>query len=112
MRKDASNKLSSFLETNSMQSLPIHSRDVRPSSCGDGVQEEFILYKFDYVDILGEKASLLIPSQSVLHGAMHVEVSHKDEKIHLTHYPFLNCLNYDDPELIKHIKENCLKPYD
>ena len=45
MRKDASTKLSSFLETNSMQSLPIHSTEVRPSSCGDGVQEEFILYK-------------------------------------------------------------------
>ena len=46
------------------------------------------------MDILGEKASLLIPSQSVLHGAMDVEVTHKDEKIHLTHYPFLNCLDY------------------
>ena len=45
MRKDATNKLSSFLETNSMKSLPIHSREVRPASCADGVEEEFILYK-------------------------------------------------------------------
>ena len=35
-----------------------------------------------------------MPSQSVLHGAMDVEVTHKDEKIHLNHYPFLNCLDY------------------
>ena len=52
------------------------------------------LLRFEYVDLLGEKATLLVPSQSVLHGAMDVEVTHKDEKIHLNHYPFLNCLDY------------------
>ena len=74
---------------------------------------------------------MLVPSQSVLHEAMDVEVTHKDEKIHLNHYPFLNCLDYvskyvditssmiylylylqDHPDLIKHIQEHVLKPYD
>ena len=48
IREDATAKLSSFLENNSMKSLPVHSREVRPASCSEGVEEEFILYRLRY----------------------------------------------------------------
>ena len=43
--EEAASMLSSYLENNSIDSLPVHSRDVRPISCGEGVEEEIILYR-------------------------------------------------------------------
>ena len=43
--EEAASMLSSYLENNSVDSLPVHSRDVRPISCGEGVEEELILYR-------------------------------------------------------------------
>ena len=43
--EDAEEKLSLYLENNSIESLPIHSREVRPASCAEGVEEEVILYR-------------------------------------------------------------------
>ena len=43
--EDAASLLSSYLKNYSIDSLPVHSRDVRPASCGEGVEEELILYR-------------------------------------------------------------------
>ena len=41
----ADEMLSLYLENNSIESLPIHSREVRSASCAEGVEEEVILYR-------------------------------------------------------------------
>ena len=45
MRENAQTQLSLYLENNSLESLPVHSREIRPASCAEGVEEEFIIYR-------------------------------------------------------------------
>ena len=45
MRENATSQLSLFLENNSLDSLPVYSREVRPASCAEGVEEELIMYR-------------------------------------------------------------------
>ena len=65
-KKDAEAKISTFLENNSIEDLPVHSTNRKQSSCSEGVEEETTLYKFDFKDLHDEMTSLLVPVVSYI----------------------------------------------
>ena len=59
--KDADMKLKEFLKNNKIETLPLHSREVKPATCGEGVEEDTRIYRFDFEDLNGVFTKLLVP---------------------------------------------------
>ena len=65
VRRSIEQQWSSYLAHNSIDSLPVHSRQARPSACDEAAEEEVTLYKFSYEDAEGEESSILMPQVQV-----------------------------------------------
>ena len=61
VRRSIEQQWSSYLAHNSIDSLPVHSRQARPSACDEAAEEEVTLYKFNYEDAEGEENTILMP---------------------------------------------------
>ena len=61
VRRSIEQQWSSYLAHNSIDSLPVHSRQARPSACDEAAEEEVTLYKFNYEDAEGEESTILMP---------------------------------------------------
>ena len=65
VRRSIEQQWSSYLAHNSIDSLPVHSRQARPSACDEAAEEEVTLYKFNYEDAEGEESTILMPQVQV-----------------------------------------------
>ena len=65
VRRSIEQQWSSYLAHNSIDSLPVHSRQARPSACDEAAEEEVTLYKFSYEDKEGEENTILMPQVQV-----------------------------------------------
>ena len=112
VRRSIEQQWSSYLAHNSIDSLPVHSRQTRPSACDEAAEEEVTLYKFNYEDAEGEESTILMPKVQVsylhkyficiistiqvtlLHTKVPLTMTYDDQFATVDAYPSLNCYKY------------------
>ena len=104
-KKDLEEKLSKFLQSNTIESLPLHSKTIQKKAGLENNYDEVVLnYRFDYVDVNGEDQVMLLP--------LVTQLFYEGREVHNQHHYHLNHMNFDDPELITHLQHHTLVPPD
>ena len=112
--EDIDRKVSEFLSSSSITSLPVHSVTVRNSSCPN-VMEEEVKYRLDILDLDNQETSVFLPVVNVddkIYGSSWFLPDNHAVNGTIFIRPYLNCLDQESEALADIIKNDILIPQD